>query len=158
MSRRRRRARTDPQLPELSGRQFPERDNAEAWPGEPSFVGSTEGAPAPRYSRIPLRRVWERAAPMQVPPSFSRSSLLRALPGRKLVAVNPAPASYRFDRFTGSPSFNALRIKEPEAVRFCVQRKVRRGVLFARDVAGRRHSAPGRGGKYRRSVHSLWSC
>lgn len=49
----------------------------------------------------------------------------------------------------------SLRVPVPDKVRFCVRRKVRRGVLFAMDVAGRR--GLGRGG-VTRTPDSAWSC
>lgn len=52
--------------------------------------------------------------------------------------------------------FNRLRLHP--ATRVCVSRAQRRSVLFAARVAGRRHSSPGRGGRYRRDVNSQWSC
>lgn len=47
-----------------------------------------------------------------------------------------------------------LRIAVPSKVKFCIVRKVRREVLFARDVAGRR----GLSGPYRRNQNSQYSC
>ena len=43
-------------------------------------------------------------------------------------------------------------------LKYCVQRAARRQVLFAMRVAGRKRSAPGRGGKYRRSITSYYRC
>lgn len=53
---------------------------------------------------------------------------------------------------------NRMWIRAPARVRFCVQRKERRSALFAFGVAGRRGSAPGKGGKYRRRVESSYTC
>lgn len=50
---------------------------------------------------------------------------------------------------------NVLRERHPQSVVHCVRRKVRRSVLFARDVAGRRGGSPG---PYHRNEFSQWSC
>lgn len=49
----------------------------------------------------------------------------------------------------------ALVTRFPRQVRYCIQRGMRREVLFARGVAGRRGSAPG---PYRRKESSNWRC
>lgn len=54
-------------------------------------------------------------------------------------------------------AFNALKVPYPGRVEFCLRRKQRREVLFAKQVAGFRRS-PGRGGSYVRSPFSSWSC
>lgn len=52
-----------------------------------------------------------------------------------------------------------LLVRLPQRVAFCVRRKIRRQVLFSRKVAGfNRRRSPGRGGGYRRSQSSSWSC
>lgn len=50
-----------------------------------------------------------------------------------------------------------LEIRAPVRTLFCVRRKVRREVLFARAIAGRR-GLRGRGGSYRRNQNSVWRC
>lgn len=45
-----------------------------------------------------------------------------------------------------------------KSLKYCLQRSLRREVLFALGVAGRRGSAPGRGGRYKRSITSYYRC
>lgn len=69
----------------------------------------------------------------------------------------PATAS-DFRRINSSRlTFNRLSVRVPGRVQFCVQRKQRREVLFAREIAGFRRS-PGAGGHYRRNEDSNWRC
>lgn len=49
-------------------------------------------------------------------------------------------------------------ISTPSRVYFCVKRKQRREVLFARKVAGHFRRSPGRGGSYRRTQSSYYRC
>lgn len=49
-------------------------------------------------------------------------------------------------------------VKRPHRVTQCTQRQDRKEVLHALGVAGRRGSAPGRRGKYHRTVMSNFSC
>lgn len=49
-------------------------------------------------------------------------------------------------------------VKRPRRVTQCTQRQDRREVLHALGVAGRRGSAPGRRGRYRRTLMSNFSC
>lgn len=49
-------------------------------------------------------------------------------------------------------------VKRPRRVTQCTQRQDRKEVLHALGVAGRRGSAPGRRGKYRRTLMSNFSC
>lgn len=51
-----------------------------------------------------------------------------------------------------------LRIRVPWKVRFCVSRKARKEVLFARGKIGFRRSSPGRGGGYVRRESSNYHC
>lgn len=48
-----------------------------------------------------------------------------------------------------------LQVQIPQRVKFCVQRKVRRQVLFAQKVAGRSGGSPG---PYRRTENSNYKC
>lgn len=79
-------------------------------------------------------------------------------PRRRL--SHPPPASpFDLHHLNRSWSeFRRLQIASPGKVDFCVRRKVRRSVLFAKGIGGRRHSAPGRGGSYYRRQESAWSC
>lgn len=47
------------------------------------------------------------------------------------------------------------RLQADPRTRMCVRRRVRKSVLFAKHIAGRRGSAPG---PYRRTQDSQWSC
>lgn len=49
----------------------------------------------------------------------------------------------------------SIKMRAPARVRFCVQRKSRKEVLFAKGVAGRRGRSPG---PYRRKQSSYYSC
>lgn len=49
----------------------------------------------------------------------------------------------------------SLRVPVPRQAAFCVRRKLRREVMFAKHVAGRRGSAPG---PYHRTADSHWTC
>lgn len=56
-------------------------------------------------------------------------------------------------------ALNALRFALPRRERICINRRVRRNVLFATKVAGRgRRFSPGAGGRYYRSEFSSWGC
>lgn len=54
--------------------------------------------------------------------------------------------------------FQKLRVASPRTDSLCVRRRKRREVLFSLRVAGRRGSAPGARGTYRRTLSSQWSC
>lgn len=54
------------------------------------------------------------------------------------------------------PPLYQLNIQAPSRVKFCVRRKIRREVMFARNMAGRR--GIGRGKTWRRSENSNYSC
>lgn len=65
------------------------------------------------------------------------------------------------ERLSRPQQFKALRlleIKAPRRVLFCARRQVRKEVLFARKVAGRRGGSPGRRGRYLRNANSQWRC
>lgn len=65
------------------------------------------------------------------------------------------PSAPRYSRAEGR-TFDLLRMLTPSRVRFCVQRKARREVLFALGRAGYSGSAPR--SHYRRSGSSLYKC
>lgn len=51
-----------------------------------------------------------------------------------------------------------LSVRYPKKVRFCAQRLIRRGVLFAFKSVGFRGSSPGRRRTYRRNANSMHGC
>ncbi|AZL82927.1 hypothetical protein [Apis mellifera associated microvirus 50] len=51
-----------------------------------------------------------------------------------------------------------LHYRWPKVAIDCLRRKMRKEVIFAAGVGGRRRSAPGRRGKYRRTPSSLYRC
>lgn len=78
----------------------------------------------------------------------------------------PSPASQdrysafrEWSRGVGTTRGRSTPLRVPSAVWFCLKRKQRRQVLFARRVAGwRRKRSPGRGGSYRRTPNSAYRC
>lgn len=77
------------------------------------------------------------------------SAQSRLLQRRERARVTPAKP---FRRLV-SPVMNRLRAVVPVRIKFCLMRKVRREVMFARSVAGRRGIR-----RYRRTVESSYSC
>jgi len=75
-------------------------------------------------------------------------------PGARAIA--PRRAVLRQSRLRWG-QLTAPSYRQPLKVLDCARRGIRREVLFARRVAGRRAS-PGRGGTYRRRPESLYSC
>lgn len=73
---------------------------------------------------------------------------------RRLPRVTPAE---RVSKRYGYAVLSDLRVQAPKATLFCQRRAVRKEVLFARGVAGRKAS-PGRGGRYKRNGDSRWRC
>lgn len=67
------------------------------------------------------------------------------------------PAVGRLSSGRYSP-LSVLRMRVPTRVRFCVQRRTRREVIFALGVGGSRGSAGGRHGTYRRNGNSAFRC
>lgn len=104
--------------------------------------------------RLEISRVWGAEPHASL---SRRRSLYRvgSLAGRQ-TAHSPL-ASRQFPGLRWS-AFNVLQVRVPEKERFCVSRKVRKGVLFARGVAGHRRRSPGAGGRYRRTADSQWRC
>lgn len=102
-----------------------------------------------------LRSINGAGAPLQ---ALNRSLRLRPvralplLPGKRL--PHPPPESQR-RLAKWWRDFNALQVRVPSKVAFCVRRKQRRETLFALDIAGRR--GLGRHG-VRRNENSNWSC
>lgn len=108
---------------------------------------------------LPLPRPYgEGVAPPRVSPGvFSparRVEVFASSPRR--LSVDPRPAGRRVARSfrPGKVPFQVV-MRVPARVRFCVERKQRREVLFARGVAGR---GGGRHGSYRRTANSYYSC
>lgn len=82
------------------------------------------------------------------PPIYAKQKFLQRHP-----SVVASPMSVRSQR-----RFNVLGVVDPRKVVFCLRRRVRRAVLHALGVAGRRRSAPGAGGRYHRKESSQWRC
>lgn len=51
-----------------------------------------------------------------------------------------------------------VQIRFPAGVRICIQRKQRKEVLFAKNIAGSRGGSPGRRSTYRRTPNSYYRC
>jgi len=75
-------------------------------------------------------------------------------PGARAIA--PPRAVLRQSRLKYG-SLTSLSYRAPFKTLECARRGIRREVLFARRIAGRRRS-PGRGGSYRRRPESLFAC
>lgn len=86
------------------------------------------------------------------PPYQQRAEIFLAEPPR---AANVPPLTRRSSQFR---ALRVLQIQAPQRVLFCARRKERREVLFARGVAGRAGSSPGRRGRYFRNQNSAWRC
>lgn len=84
------------------------------------------------------------------------SAVVQDAPGARR-GLRGSFAGERFSKRSGYKVLARLQLAVPERVLFCQQRKVRKEVLFAKRVAGRRRS-PGRGGTYRRRAESQWRC
>lgn len=121
----------------------------------------------PSNSLALLPRTHESVRQVSVLDAFNRSQWLvedtyplgvfTPSPRRFLGRVWSPPAPPR--RFPRQRSFTGLRtlqIRVPPRVKFCIQRKERREVLFALGRAGFRGSAPKR--RYRRTQNSQWRC
>lgn len=148
--------------------------------GAKPFIDSTDsivdpipqaGAPFPALTELPRRGVrrllewdefgstrdWPRGmgggpAPHASPRARQVVRVVRAGPLVVRAPVTPLQARRRKADWL---AFRQLRITAPGSVAFCVRRKVRREVMFAKQIAGRR--GLGRGG-VRRSESSNWSC
>lgn len=112
----------------------------------------------PRFNTL-IRRFWSDELTRRnllTPRMVSRLPIIGLRSQRKL----------KGDRFVVSerPSFqDQLRefyqiSRDPADRLTCARRSVRRSVLFARDIAGRRARSPGRGGTYRRTERSNYTC
>jgi len=169
LSRRRRRRQSLPQdsplNPEVRGRPFSDSPKGEdvRQGGRPSDVGSTRSVPRREFTDLsdPYGGVVSRR-PSRTPTRLVSYSP-RASARRMLAHVQrslPPPASPVLTLFQKAVIARRLmtRATHPIATaKFCVQRKVRKGVLFAMKVAGQRRS-PGKGGTYQRRRESAWSC
>lgn len=160
MSFRRRRFR--PQPVQFSGAHSPETFSDA---GDPYSYDLAVAAPRPLVHRLlTLDSVsdgdWSTGRGYGGRPESPIKTLRRAFPrvfvrASAGVSRQPNPLQAQRRRALDWRAFNALRVAVPQRVRFCIQRKSRREVLFAFRVAGRRGSAPG---PYRRRVESSWSC
>lgn len=135
-------------VPEVRGRPF---DDSVDTPsvvqaGGPQFFSPNRRLPRREFSDSPDYRGYG-GAPHAI---FS----IRPLKvGRKVALVGRTfPPMQAF--FPAWSAFRSLAVAMPSRARFCVQRKQRREVLFAKQVAGRR----GLSGPYRRTESSNWRC
>lgn len=148
--------------------------------GAPQFFGATGvGAPLPIVHRSitsylvklderspdsdaallrRIRRGYGALSPMEAP---KRRSPIVSVGGsfvpRRVVSKTPSLQARRHIAQSWR-AFNALRFRVPQKERICVQRRIRKGVLFARGVAGRSGGSAGRFGTYHRSRWSAYSC
>lgn len=75
---------------------------------------------------------------------------------RRVIGPVPMPEPYRLNPLLKARSYRSLNtLRADKSVTFCVRRKQRREVLFARKVAGRKGLG---GGGVRRTISSSWSC
>lgn len=149
---------------------------------EPSFSpgalisGATEGAPGSLVHRsfdrlfnmadlyagddaALLRRLhvgYGATSPMQAP--VRRSPLVRVGTGPARTQVNRRSTLYKPAVSSSWRALNVLQVRAPSKEVFCVRRRMRKGVLFARGIAGARRRSPGRGGTYHRNTWSQWRC
>lgn len=101
------------------------------------------------------RREYEGRASPSWKPGRSPVVSVGVRPVRRVTHHSPFASQRRLAQ--SWRAFNVLAVPVPRKVAFCVRRHVRRSVLFATGVAGRRRS-PGRGGSYRRTESSAWRC
>lgn len=129
--------------------------------GEP-FLSST------RQARVPPAQ--ERVRRTFYPDAFYRpTSPVGVYFGPRVRDVTSFTAKQKLSRrygrdakLTPYAALRQLQMMRPRRVLFCVRRAIRRGVLFALDLAGRPGSGPGRrrpdGRLYRRTEESNYSC
>lgn len=103
-----------------------------------------------------LRVGYGATSPMQAP--VRRSPLVRVGTGSTRTQVNRRSTLYKPAVSSSWRALNVLQVRVPSSEVFCVRRHIRKGVLFARGVAGHRHRSPGRGGTYSRNPWSQWRC
>lgn len=117
------------------------------------YLNELDSSPTQRFERSITRRVWGgephvswiTGNPITRTPSLKRPSA--SLRGYHLYRFLPRQApAWR--------AFNALHATAPAKTRYCVQRKQRREVLFAKRLHGRH----GGGRPYHRTTSSNWSC
>lgn len=123
--------------------------------GEPYYRSSRPARLPPAHERV-RRLPQDPDFRVTVPFVALRQSPARALARRLSVFLPPAATPLR--RRGVSRRYEALRqlpVAVPRKVRFCVERKRRREVIFAIGVGGRRGSAPG---PYRRTQESQYAC
>lgn len=104
-----------------------------------------------RRSLVPFGR-----APLTQGPSGVSTPLVRPPRGMRVLVPPSAPAKPTRSRMF---PWRTIPVAAPASVRFCIQRKQRKEVLFAKGVAGKnKRRSPGRGGGYRRSAKSNYRC
>lgn len=90
-------------------------------------------------------------------PTVPRRRFARPLPPARLPLIASRLAKARIAQFERSwREFRLLPRLSPND-KACIRRRVRKQVLFASRVAGRKRS-PGRGGTYHRKLDSLYRC
>lgn len=92
---------------------------------------------------------------------FSRETHIPTRPARQLDKLLRArllsPVNQNLNQALKNP-FAPLRvvsIQKPAKVKFCVNRSIRKEVLFAKNIAGKKGSSPG---PYKRTQNSQYSC
>lgn len=138
----RRRARRDFRLFERAGEATEDASNAWALPRAQERVQQAQ-------ERFGLSQgAWGRAP----------ISAVTYEPGLRRTGRRPSLHAERLSRPQQFKALRVLQIKAPERVLFCARRGVRKEVLFAKGVAGRRGGSPGRRGRYFRNQNSAWRC
>lgn len=120
--------------------------------GEPYFRSTLQGD-VPRAPRDVSRY---EAVPYVVPPLHTEYPWYASPAVRRLAVFTTSPYRHAGRRSEAMQSLSGLGLRVPDRVRFCVQRKQRRQVLFAQGRAGFGGSAPKR--HYVRRAESAWRC
>lgn len=128
-------------------------------------IGGYGGRYSPHAERLPARPV---ARPRGYWPPPLPTMLIYG-PGRAVAKSAPiSPSRGAFLAWSGHRGLNLMSttlgdrktepVRRPSRVPECARRESRREVMFAQGVAGRRGSAPGKRGTYKRTVMSEFHC
>lgn len=121
--------------------------------GGPQFFGPSGTLPLTHLLSSPPFDRGALGGALDVDPGFGDY----VTPRRRKWQARPPQGSKPYKGAVSQYSaMNLLQAIAPAKVRYCVQRKQRREVLFARRKAGYAGSAPKR--RYRRTQSSLWRC
>lgn len=123
------------------------------------------GGYLPHAKRLPARSYAHPWAQSSAYLPRTPSKLLYPTP-RRLIRGNTPPLKAAFTALklvgTSIPTMPGDRktepVKRPNRVSQCTQRQDRKEVLHALNIAGRRGSAPGKRGRYHRTLMSNFSC